>query len=152
VAKTEHERGKEDEAEKETITYQRNKHKAGLKPMPENLRREERMNDVPEEEKTCSCGGRLERIGEAINEKRIIEEPRIYVERTIPPKYGCPCGKGGTHDADAPCVIKQAPAVPAMLAGSIASPGMLAHIVTAKFQDHLPYARQEKQCERMGWG
>ena len=48
VAKTEHERGKEDEAENETITYQGNKHKAGRKPLPENLRREERINDVPE--------------------------------------------------------------------------------------------------------
>jgi transposase len=122
------ETGKEGEVEKETITCQRKKHKAGRKPLSENLTREERINDLPEEEKTCSCGGRLERIGEDVNEKLIIEEPRIYVERTVTPKYVCPCRKGGTHDGDAPCVIKQAPAVPAILPGSIASPGMLAHI------------------------
>jgi transposase len=29
---------------------------------------------------------------------------------------------------------------------------MLAHIFTAKFADHLPYARQEKQFERIGVG
>jgi transposase len=142
--------GKEVDVEKETITYQRNKRKAGRKPLPENLTREERMNDLPEEEKTCSCGARLERIGEDINEKLIIEEPRIYVERNVTPKYVCPCCKGGKHDTDAPCVIKQAPAVPTILPGSIASPSMLAHIFTAKFQDHLPYARQEKQFERIG--
>jgi hypothetical protein len=51
--------GKEAEAEKETITYQRNTRKAGRKPLPENLTREERMNDLPDEEKTCSCGARL---------------------------------------------------------------------------------------------
>jgi hypothetical protein len=56
-AAVETDRGKEDEAEKETITYQRNKRKAGRKPLPENLTREERINNLPEEEKTCSCGG-----------------------------------------------------------------------------------------------
>ncbi|MDR2071740.1 MAG: IS66 family transposase [Treponema sp.] len=144
------ETGEEGGVEKETITYQRNKHKAGRKPLPENLTREERINDLPEEEKTCSCGGRLERIGEDVNEKLIIEEPRIYVERTVTPKYACPCCKGGAHDSDGPCVIKQAPAVPAILPGSVASPSMLAHIFTAKFADHLPYSRQEKQFERIG--
>jgi hypothetical protein len=59
--------GKEDGAEKETITHQRNKHKAGRKPLPENLTQEERINDLGEEEKTCSCGTRLERIGETRN-------------------------------------------------------------------------------------
>jgi hypothetical protein len=64
-------------------------------------------------------------------QKLIIEEPRIlYVERTVTPKYVCPCCKGGRHDADALCVIKQTPAVPAILAGSITSPSMLAHIFT----------------------
>jgi transposase len=151
-ADAETETGKEDEGEKETITYQRNKRKAGRKPLPKNLTREERINDLGEDEKTCSCGTRLERIGEDINEKLIIEEPRIYVERTVTPKYVCPCCKGGRHDADAPSVIKQAPAVPVIVPGSIASPSMLAHIFTAKFQDHLPYARQEKQFERIGVG
>jgi transposase len=143
---------KEDETGKETITYQRNKRKAGRKPLPENLTREEHMNDLPEDEKTCDCGARLEKIGEDTSEKLIIEEPRIYVERTVTPKYVCPCCKGGTQDGDAPCVIKQAPAVPAILPGSIASASMLAHVFTAKFQDHLPYSRQEKQFERIGVG
>ncbi|MDR0706263.1 MAG: IS66 family transposase [Treponema sp.] len=144
--------GKQDERETETITYQRNKHKAGRKPLPENLTREERINDLPEEEKTCGCGRRLERIGEDVNEKLIIEEPRIYVERTVTPKYVCPCCKGGKEDGDAPCVIKQAQAVPSILPGSIASPGVLARIFTAKFEERLPYSRQEKQFERIGAG
>jgi transposase len=143
---------KEDGTEKETITYQRNKHNAGRKALPENLTREERINDLAEEEKTCGCGARLEKTGEDVSEKLIIEEPRIYVERTVTPKYVCPCCKGGGHDADAPCVIKQSPAAPAILPGSIASASMLAHIFTAKFRDHLPYSRQEKQFERIGVG
>jgi hypothetical protein len=70
-ADAETETGKEDEGEKETRTYQRTKRQAGRKPLPENLTREERMNDLGEKEKTCSCGARLERIGEDINEKLI---------------------------------------------------------------------------------
>ena len=94
----------------------------------------------------------MERTGEDVNGKLIIEEPRIYVERTVTPKYVCPSREGGKHDTDAPCVIKQAPAIPAILPGSIASHGMLAHIFTAKFAGHLPYAGQEKQFERIGQG
>ena len=120
--------------------------------MPESLTREARVNDLPEEEKTCGCGTPLERTGGDINEKLIIEEPGIYVERTVTPKYVCPCRKGGKHDGDAPCIIKQAPGIPAILPGSIASPGMRAHIVTAKFADHLPYSRQEQPFERIGVG
>jgi hypothetical protein len=36
--------GKKDESEKETITYQRNKHKMSRKPLPENLTWEDRNN------------------------------------------------------------------------------------------------------------
>ncbi|MDR0709728.1 MAG: transposase [Spirochaetaceae bacterium] len=143
---------KEDETGKETITCQRNKRKAGRKPLPENLTREEHMNDLPEEEKTCYYGSRLERTGEDTSEKLIIEEPRIYVERTVTPKHVCPCCKGGRQDNNAPCVTKQAPAVPSILPGNIVSASMLAHIFTAKFQDHLPYNRQEKQFKRIRVG
>jgi transposase len=84
----------------------------------------------------------LERIGEDTSEKLIIEEPRIYVERTVTPKYACRCCQGGKDDADAPSVIKQAPAI---LPGSIASASVPAHVFTAKIEEHLPYNRQEKQ-------
>lgn len=33
---------------------------------------------------------------------------------------------------------------------SIAGPGLLAHIIIAKFTDHLPFYRQEKQFALMG--
>jgi transposase len=145
--------GKEKGDEKETITYQRNKHKAGRKPLPENLTREERINDLPEEGKICSCCGKpLERTGEDTSGKLIIEEPGIYVERTVTPKYACPCCQGDKHDADTPGVVKQAPAVPAILPGSIASASVLAHVFTAKIEDHLPYNRQEQQFDRIGVG
>jgi hypothetical protein len=96
---------KEEEAEKKTVTYQRNKRNAGRKPLPENLTREERVNDLSEEEKTCGCGRRLERIGEDVSEKLIIEEPRIYVQGTVTPKY---------VSARAARVINMTPARPAL--------------------------------------
>jgi transposase len=86
--------------------------------LPKNLTWEERVNDLPEKEKTCSCGRLLERIGKDVNEKLIIEEPKIYVERTVTPKYVCPCCKEVKGETDAPCVIKQAPTVPAILPGA----------------------------------
>lgn len=43
-----------------------------------------------------------------------------------------------------------APAPEQMIAKSIASPGLLAHVLTAKFADALPFYRQEGQFARLG--
>ncbi len=37
--------------------------KRGRKPLPEDLHRETVIHDIPEEEKVCACGARLDRIG-----------------------------------------------------------------------------------------
>ena len=45
---------------------------------------------------------------------------------------------------------KFAPVPPRIIPRSIATPGLLAHILTAKFVDHTPFYRQEKQLQRFG--
>ena len=42
--------------------------KSGRKPIDRSIRREERIIDIPEEEKTCACGAKLTRIGEETSE------------------------------------------------------------------------------------
>ena len=38
-----------------------------------------------------------------------------------------------------------------MIPGSIVTPGLLAFILVNKFVDHLPFYRQEKRFERIGF-
>jgi transposase len=75
---------------------------------------------------------------------------RIFVKRTEKAKYACPCCKGHREDPDAPSVIRTASAPPAIIPGSIASASLLAHVFSNKFENHLPYFRQEKQFAQIG--
>ena len=121
--------------------------KAGRKPLPENLPRVEIVHDISEDEKVCSCGAPLERIGEEVSEKLDIIPAIIRVIRHIRPKYGCRCCEGVKDDGP---TIKIAPVPPQIIPKGIASAGLLAHILTAKFADALPFYRQEKQFARLG--
>jgi len=122
--------------------------KAGRKPLSANLTREERIIDLPEEEKTCACGAVLTRIGEETSERLQITPPRIYVERIVRPKYACRSCEG-TEDEGKPAV-RIAPVEPSIIPKGIASPSVLATVFTQKYEMHLPYYRQEKQFEQIG--
>ena len=121
--------------------------KPGRKPLPENLPRVEIVHDIGEEEKVCGCGATLERLGEEVSEKLDIIPAIIRVIRHIRPKYGCRCCEGVEDDGP---TIKIAPVPPQIIPKGIASAGLLAHILTAKFADALPFYRQEKQFARLG--
>jgi transposase len=122
--------------------------KPGRKPLSPHLQREEKTIDISEDEKTCACGAVLSRIGEETSEKLHIIPPRIYVEKTIRPKYACRVCEG-TEDEEKR-TVRIAPVEPSIIPKSIVSPSMLSTIVTQKFEMHLPYYRQEKQFEQIG--
>lgn len=133
--------------EKESEVKGHKRSRSGRKPLPAELPRVEQIHDIPEEEKVCSCGAELSCIGEEVSEKLDIIPASIRVVRHIRPKYACRCcegveGKGKT--------VKIAPVSPQMVAKGIASGGLLAHILTAKFADALPFYRQEQQFKRLG--
>ena len=121
--------------------------KPGRKPLDPKLHREEKIIDIPELEKTCACGSNLTKIGEESSEKLHIIPPRIYVERTVRPKYACRCCEGTEDESKAS--VRIAPVEPAIIPRSIVSPSLLSTIIVQKFEDHLPYYRQEKQFERI---
>jgi len=111
------------------------------------LPRVEKIIDIEETEKTCGCGSKLTKIGEESNEKLHIIPPRIYVEKTIRPKYACRHCEG-TED-EGKKTVRIAPVEPAIIPRGIASPSLLSTIIIQKFEDHLPFYRQEKQFERI---
>lgn len=109
--------------------------KPGRKPLPENLPRIEKVFDLSKEEKACKCGSELTKIGEDTSEKLDIIPPKFTVEKWIRPKYACDNCEG-VEDEENPAV-KMAPLPEQLIPKSIATPGLLAYILTSKFVDGL---------------
>lgn len=131
----------------EIVVPPHTRQKAGRKKLPEALPRVEVVHDISEEEKTCACGHAMSLIGEETSEKLDIIPAVIQVIRHIRPKYACKHCEG-LETAGA--VVKIAPPPKQIIEKGIATAGLLAHILTAKFCDALPFYRQESQFERLG--
>ena len=127
-------------ADTETITYERRK-RPGRRALPEALPRVEIELDIPESDKVCSCGCQKSRIGSDSNEQLEIIPAKLFVTRYLRHKYACPKCEDGVQIAEQQ---------PAMIPKSNAGPGLLAYVVTAKYQDALPLYRQEKIFQRHG--
>ena len=111
-------------------------------PIPEALPRIDIEHRLPEDERTCPHHGvELERFAEVVSEQLDIIPMQVRVLRHVRGKYRCPCCEGHLRTATMP-----AQPVPK----SLASPGLLAFIATAKYADALPLYRQCRQFQRIG--
>jgi len=142
-------RPQETEPEECTEVKSYTRKKPGRKTLDPALHREETVIDIPESEKICACGAKLNKIGEETSEKLHIIPQSIFVEKIIRPKYACPCCEGTETEGIAP-TVRIAPVPPSIIPKSITSPGLLSTIFTQKFEMHLPYYRQEKQFQMIG--
>jgi transposase len=115
--------------------------KKGRKPLPLDLPRVRIEHDISENEKICPCGCQRVVIGEDCSEQLDIIPAKIQVLVHARKKYACPACEEGVLTA-------QLPAQP--IPKSNASPGLLAHIATQKYQDALPLYRQERILTRSG--
>jgi transposase len=107
--------------------------------LPVHLPREEMRLDVEHQACPC-CGGKLHLIGETVSEMLDHVPARLRVIRICRPRYGCrACG-----------TIHQAPAPERPIAKGLASPALLAHVLVAKYCDHLPLYRQSQIFARHG--
>ena len=132
----------------ETITVPEHKRKKrGRKPIPEDIPRKDVFHDLDEHEKICLCGCTLSPIGQEVSEKLDYVPARLIVERHIRLKYACRGCEGVESDQGA---VKIASMPPQLIPQGIVTPGLLSHIITAKFVDGLPFYRQEKQFKRLG--
>jgi transposase len=139
--------GQDGEEERtEVASYSRTKR--GRKAIDASIPREIEIIDIPEEEKTCACGAKLTKTGEEISEKLEFIPQKIYVKQTQRLKYACRNCEG-TEDEEA-SAVRIAPVPPSIIPRGIASASLLSAIFTHKFEDHLPYYRQEKQFGRIG--
>lgn len=131
----------ESEAEQTQPDTTTPKAKRGRKPLPADLPRVRIEHDLPEADKRCACGCLQSEIGEVTSEQLDIVPAQIRVLVHVRKKYTCSVCEGG---------VQTAPLAPQPIPKSNASPGLLAHIVTAKYQDALPLYRQETILNRLG--
>jgi len=121
--------------------------KRGRKPLPDHLPRVERLHDLPEDQKRCGCGAVKQRIGEETSERLDIVPAKIRVIRDIRPKYACRVCEGVADEG--PTVAIAAPP-PQLIPKGIATAGLVAYVISAKFVDAVPFYRLSKQFERLG--
>ena len=134
-------------ADKRITIPEHTRKKRGRKPLPKDLPRVEVIHDIAEEEKQCECGATLSRIGEDVCEKLDYIPAKIQVIRHIRPKYACKCCEG--VESKGP-TVKIAPPPIQLIPKSIATEGLIAHLIVSKFADALPLYRQQKIFSRLG--
>ena len=112
------------------------------KPLPEHLPRQEVVH-LPQQDGACTCpacGGGMARLGEDVSEVLDYVPGHFQVVRHVRPKYAC-----AACDA-----ITQAPPPALPTPRGRATPAMLAHLLVAKYCDHLPLYRQSEIYAREG--
>ena len=88
----------------------------------------------------CRCGCQLKRIGEDVTEKLDYTPGVATVERHVRGKWACSDCK----------TLTQAPVPAQIIDKGIATAGLLAQVLVAKYADHLPLYRQESIFARAG--
>jgi transposase len=110
----------------------------GRRPLPDHLPREEVVH-----EPACvcpDCGASMRRLGEDVSEMLEYVPSSFRVIRHVRPKLSCPrCER---------IVQVEAPSRP--IARGLAGSGLLAHVLVAKYADHLPLYRQSAIYAREG--
>jgi transposase len=107
-------------------------------PLPANLPRREVRHEP--DSTTCSCGCQLKRIGEDIAEKLDYQPGIFTVERHVRGKWVCNRCQ----------TLVQAPVPAQIIDKGIPTAGLLAHVLVAKYADHLPLYRQQRIFARAG--
>lgn len=139
---------KEDQAEAEAATPAAEaptqavqaftRRKPARRPLPEHLPRERVVYSMPA---ACPCcGGTLHKLGEDVTETLELVPRQWKVTQHVREKHSCrSCEK-----------ITQPPAPSHPIARGRAGPGLLAHVLFAKYGLHLPLTRQSATYARRG--
>ncbi len=110
-------------------------------PLPAQLPRTVIRHEPDSTECACACGCQLQRIGEDISEKLDYTPGVFTVEQHVRGKWAC-------RECE---TLIQAPVPAQVIDKGIPTAGLLAHVMVAKFADHLPLYRQEKSLAGPAW-
>ena len=103
--------------------------KPGRRPLPADLKRVEVIHDLDPSAKTCECKHELHKIGEETSEQLDYIPAQVRVIKHVRYKYGC---------KNCELTVKLAPLPLQPIPKSIATPGMLAHVLVSKYVDRTP--------------
>ncbi len=117
----------------------------GRRKLPENLKRETEVVDVPDAVKQAT-GGDWVKIGEEISEKLDYTPSSLFVRQIVRPKYVVRFPNTETPDE-----LRIADLPPEAMPKSKAAPGLVADVIVSKLVDHLPLYRQEHRYARQGF-
>lgn len=114
----------------------------GRKPLPEDIPRHEIIHDLPAEDRICPCCHEpMQKIGQDVSEQLEYFPACLVVLKNVLPKYACKkCQEGVIRTALPPKPIEK----------GRPGPGLLAHLLVSKYNDHLPLHRQEAIFARLG--
>lgn len=113
---------------------------AGSRALPKDLPRVETV--IEPDSLACPCGcGDMVRIGEDVSERLDIVPAQLRVLVTVRPKYACSKGRAG---------VAQAKAKPRIIEGGLPTEALIAHIMVAKYSEHMPLYRQWQVFKRSG--
>ena len=97
---------------------------------------------IEPQDKSCPhCGEQRCVIRQDQSDKFDLIPARLICRRTLRPVLACPKCKEG---------VAQAPMPPAIVDKGICSDALIAHVIVAKYLDHLPLYRQQQQFLRWG--
>jgi len=117
--------------------------KPARRPLPDHLPRQDVVHEPAVGADGCSCpacGGKLSRLGEDATEELEYVPASFRVVRHLRPKYACrSCEK-----------VHQAPMPSRPIERGRPGPGLLAQVLVAKYDDHLPLYRQSEIYAREG--
>ena len=117
------------------------KRRGKRKPLPANLPRMEIIYELPAHELTCECGACKQIIGEEISEQLEIIPMQVRVIRHVRKTYACKACETAPTTADKPAQL---------IEKSLATPSVLAMLLTTKYADGIPLYRFKKMLSRHG--
>jgi transposase len=110
--------------------------------LPKNLPRVPRVYELTEAERRCpECGESRIQISTERSEQLDYRPATLFVVEHLRCTYACPHCEGQVVTAGKPTQpIKK----------GLPGPGLLAHVITEKYADHIPLNRQEHRLARQG--
>jgi transposase len=123
------------------------RHRLDRQSLPEHLPRERVEYDLAEADKPCPCcGGPRVCIGEQVSEQLDYHPASYFVVQHARKTYACRSCDGPSEQR----FTTAGPAVVGPIPKGLPGPGLLAHLLTCKYADHLPLYRLEGIVARSG--
>ena len=115
----------------------------GRRKPPRDLPKKMEHFPLAEELKSCpGCRGELKKIGDQVRTEIEWVPASVYAHEMVGEKYACPKCQDTVVTSELPApVIKR----------GMAGPGLLAHVITSKYEDSLPLKRQVRILWRHGF-